>query len=129
MILRTFKTGTGSLLLVAVCVSVWTTGVNADPVNPLRIQTRMQWPSHVDTIGEAARYVLAPTGYQLVTMPPAPREAVAITTRPISPQAIQFRTLPIDEALLAIAGPGIKLVVDTQNKLVSFGHIADREEP
>lgn len=111
------------LFAAGVSCFAWVQAALADPVNPLRMQTRMQWPAHIDTIGEAARYVLAPTGYRLITTPPAPREAAAITARAISPQATQLRTLPIDEALLAITGPGTKLIVDTQNKLVSFGHV------
>jgi hypothetical protein len=115
------------VMLCVVLLSVMQTGV-ADPPNALRVQTRTAWPADVKTVGEAVRYVLAPTGYTLLLGAPAPREAAAIASQAISPQAIRQRTLPIDEALLAIAGPGIRLIVDQRNRLVSFGYMGTQTE-
>lgn len=106
-----------SLVLIAVIHAAM-----ADPVNLLRVQTRTVWPSQVRTVADAAHYILAPIGYRLLLTAPAPRESAAIAAQGIAPKSIRPQTLPIEEALLALAGPGTKLIVDHQHKLVAFAY-------
>jgi hypothetical protein len=94
---------------------------NADGLNALRVHTRTQWPDTITTVGPAARWILAPTGYRLMNRSPNAPDSDAIASRRIASAALSPQTLPIDEALLLIAGPDTVVYVDHEHHLVAFG--------
>jgi hypothetical protein len=89
-------------------------------MNPLEMGVRMNLPERITTVLEGVLYVLGTTGYKLVAGSPAPQAALVILKRPIPPTAIQDKTVPIYQALLLIAGNDTQLVIDPDNKYVSF---------
>jgi hypothetical protein len=106
-----------SLLLTAGWLSV----SQALPSNPLRVLTRTQWPSTVTTVGTAARWLLTPIGYRLVLGADSAPDSEKIAARIIDPAALAPQTLPIEDALLAVAGRDTVVYVDHEHRLVAFG--------
>jgi hypothetical protein len=91
--------------------------------NPLRVQVRTIYPQHMKTVGEAAQYLLEPTGYTLTLNPRIEPDAQAIAMRQIRPQAEGNTTVVLEEALLLLAGDDCRLIVDHPHKLVTFEKI------
>lgn len=89
-------------------------------IDPLSLYARTAWPEDVKTVADAARYLLEPSGYRLVTNYPAPSEAIKLASRNIPPIAKLHRTMPIIDALQLLAGEGNYVIVDHNHHLVSF---------
>lgn len=94
--------------------------------NPLRRQARTIFPENIVTVGEAASYVLAPLGYQLLVDFPAPPESAWIAKLDV-PAVIMSRDviMPIEDMLLGMIGTTNALVVDHEHRLVSFAKHTD----
>lgn len=91
-------------------------------IDPLTVYMRTVWPEDVTTVRQAIDYLLEPTGYQLVTGYPAPREASSLVDQPIPPIAKVHRTMPVLDALQLLVGLNNYVVVDQTHHLVSFQH-------
>ncbi|HBO1496114.1 TPA: hypothetical protein L4F09_006202 [Pseudomonas aeruginosa] len=89
-------------------------------VDPLSLYVRTSWPEDVKTIGQAARYVLEPTGYRFVTQYPAPSDAIKFANRAIPPIVKLHRTMPVIDALQLLVGVDNYVIVDHNHKLVSI---------
>lgn len=89
-------------------------------LDPLSLYARTVYPEDVKTVGEAARYLLEPTGYRLVTAYPAPSDAVRLVNERIPPVAKIHRTMPIVDALQLLIGTDHWIVVDRNHMLISF---------
>ncbi|WP_263147653.1 hypothetical protein [Pseudomonas sp. RIT-PI-AD] len=92
-------------------------------IDPLSLYARTVYPEDVKTVGDAARYLLEPTGYQLVVVYPAPKDASNIYKRKIPPIAKVHRTMPIIDALQILIGNDNWIVIDRNNKLISFSEV------
>jgi hypothetical protein len=101
------------LFLVLLC------SVVLSQANSLQMGVRTNYSPAVTTVGQAAMYVLAATDYKLAAGYPASRSAVAILSRPIPPEAIQDKVMPIYKALLLLIGND-NLIIDTTHHLVTF---------
>lgn len=86
----------------------------------LKAQVRFELPSHITTVAQAADWFLEPHGYRLALGGHAPREASAIALQPLPAALPNGRVMSIEDALLAITLEDQAVVIDTQNKLVSF---------
>lgn len=109
------------LLIIGVALT-YSIGVIAAPANPLRILTHTEWPNNITNVGNAARWILTPTGYRLANTSLTAPDSVSILARPIASAALRPQTLAIEDALLAIAGADTVLYVDHEHKLVAFGY-------
>lgn len=89
-------------------------------INPLTLFVRTVYPEDVQTVGEAAQYLLETSDYLLVTDYPASSSAQKIAQRKIPPIAKVHRTMPLVDALQLLIGEGNWVVVDHVNRLVSF---------
>ena len=97
--------------------------VNAKPlfdVDPLMLATRTVWDKNIRTVGDATRWVLAPSGFKLLTRFPAPKESAALMAKPIPPSMKMHRTMPIIDALQLLVGEKNTVIVDRQHHLISF---------
>lgn len=110
----------GLLILSCVASSAWASEPTPVEIDPLSLYARTVYPEDVKTVGDAARYLLEPTGYTLVTDHPAPADARTIGNRTIPPIAKLHRTMPIIDALQVLIGTEKWIVVDRHNKLISF---------
>lgn len=106
-------------IVICVCLSLWITTVHSGS-SALGKHLRFDLPTDVNTIGEAATFFLEPHGYELKLRPPAPREAVGIAFSPIARMMPNGRVMSLIDALLVIAPDDCAVVIDTNNKLVSF---------
>lgn len=93
---------------------------SAIDVNPLTLYVRTVYPDDVNTVGEAAQYLLQASGYLLVTDYPAPSRAKLIAEKSIPPIAKVHRTMPVMDALQLLIGDDNWIVVDHTHRLVSF---------
>ncbi|WP_282611041.1 hypothetical protein [Pelagibius sp. Alg239-R121] len=88
----------------------------------LNMLTRLKIPEDYKTVGQAAAWLLRPTGYLLVVdCPGCAPEAVRLADDPISPLAVRPELTSVTRALLLVLGSDGRLIVDHENRLVSFG--------
>lgn len=88
--------------------------------NRLRTGTQLALPDAIKTVEQATQYLIAPTGYSLMLPNASMRETAAILNRGLSQQVRITGYATIENALLIIAGDDVRLVVDHENKLLSF---------
>ena len=100
----------------------FTVHLSAGEFNELRLGTRLNLDPNIKTVKQAVDWMLRPTSYKLTVKYPAPMEALEISRSPISPlvQDDANRVLPIEEAILLVIGGDNRLVVDHENRLISF---------
>lgn len=92
-------------------------------VQPLERLTRTRIPPSSRTVEQAASWLLEPSGYRLaLTCTGCPTEAAEIARKPISPLGLKPQLTTIKRALVLVAGSDVRLVVDDQARLVSFGY-------
>ena len=89
-------------------------------LDPLSLYARTVYPEDVNTVGDAARYLLEPTGYKLVTAYPAPNDAISLVNSRVPPIAKVHRTMPIIDALQILIGNDHWIVIDRNHRLISF---------
>ena len=90
------------------------------PLDPLAVWVRTVYPEDVNTVGEAIRYLLEPTGYRVVVAYPAPSDAITIVNSRVPTIAKVHRTMPVMDALQLLIGNDNWIVVDRNHKLISF---------
>ncbi|MFA0012020.1 hypothetical protein AB4391_01540 [Vibrio lentus] len=89
-------------------------------VDTLQVSARTLFPPEMKTVGEAAKWLLEPLGYHIVTDYPAPKSAKAILSHPIPTAARMHRTMPVTHALQLLIGQDNTLIVDREHKLITF---------
>ena len=95
----------------------------------LEMFTRMYLPEGIETVEEAVRYVLMPTGYILaLNCPACPSEAKTIAQDPISPLALKSELTTVRRAIALILGHDAGMVVDEKNKIMTFRFINEEEK-
>ncbi|WP_116893177.1 hypothetical protein [Pseudomonas savastanoi] len=90
------------------------------PLDPMAVWVRTVYPEDIQTVGEAARYLLEATGYRLVVAYPAPSDAISIVNSRVPAIAKVHRTMPVMDALQLLIGNDNWIIVDRNHKLVSF---------
>lgn len=90
------------------------------PINPLNMPVRMTIPLTTTTVGQAAMYVLEPTGYKFAVGAPASLTAAKIALLPIPPEAFNGEVMRVKDALLMLIGNDNRLLVDEKHRLISF---------
>lgn len=88
--------------------------------DPLRMNVIMQFPTNVKTVQQAAQYLLETAKYKLVLNPTDPDGARQIFSRTLLPQDANGTLQTIENALLQIGGDDTVLIIDRENKLISF---------
>jgi len=89
--------------------------------NPLRLEVRFDLPEGVSSVDQAAQYFIEAHGYQVQYAPSAPAEAVNIGSSELPNYLPSGKLLTIEKALLELLQNDEVLIVDTKNKLISFG--------
>lgn len=89
-------------------------------LDPLRLQINTSLPEGVKTIGAAAQHYADVVGYKLKTTYPAPKEASTISFQELNTLTLVTGIKTIDEAILTLLSEGQILIVDHENKLISF---------
>lgn len=89
--------------------------------NPLKLQVRFNLEEGTSTIHKAAQYFIEPHGYRVQYVGSAPSEAIAIASKQLPINLPYGKLLTIESALLELLHTDQKLIIDTQNKLISFG--------
>lgn len=104
-------------LALALLIST-ATNANYNDYDPLEIHTRTLYPKEITSISGALNYLLEPINYKVSTeLLPDANEIISL---PITPMARQVRTMAIYDAIQALIGEDNIIVVDHENKLISF---------
>lgn len=109
-------------LLIAVMMPALAFAKDETPIamDPLAVWVRTVYPEDVQTVGEAIRYLLEPTGYTVVVAYPAPSDAISIVNSRVPAIARVHRTMPVMDAIQILIGNNNWIVVDRNHKLISF---------
>jgi hypothetical protein len=105
-----------STLLV---VTFWFS-LGANAYDPFEVKLRTTYPKTMRNVGQAVKFVIEPFEYTLVTNTRYTQGAAKIASMPITPMARTTRTMPVYDAIQALIGPNNTILVDHENKLVSF---------
>ena len=112
-----------TLLSISVVGIAQVKTTTANSINPLNRQIRMNVPREIQHIDQAVLYVLSATPYKLALGYPASDSASIIALQPVPPEAFEGRVMTIAESLLMLIGVDNQLLIDSDNKLISFEQI------
>jgi len=101
-------------------ISALSMSFGSSALDALDLKTRTNYPKEMKTVYEAVKYVLEPIEYELVIISEYAPDAYKISAKPITPMARTARTMTIYDAIQALIGVENTIVVDHENKLVSF---------
>lgn len=97
------------------------TGAAADQIDPLSKTATIRFAPKVSTIGDAAKAVLDPVGYELLSQGPNVSSLLAeLLDSPLPLNQREFSHLRVSEMLRALAGVGHVLVIDHVHRKVTF---------
>jgi len=91
--------------------------------NPLKLQVRFNLPEGINSVHQAAQYFIEAHGYQIQYALSAPTEAIMIARAKLPNYLPSGKLLTIEKALLELLQDDQLLIVDTTNKLISFGSV------
>lgn len=94
--------------------------VSGRTFDPLRLKVVMSFPPNVKTIQQATQYLLETANYKLALSPTHAEETRLILSRPLLPQDRDGSLKAIEDALLQISGDDTVLIIDRENKMLSF---------
>lgn len=94
--------------------------VPARTFDPLRLKVVMRFPPNIKTIQHATQYLLETANYKLALSPTNPEETRMILSRKLLPQDRDGSLKAIEDALLQISGDDTVLIIDRENKMLSF---------
>lgn len=89
-------------------------------IDPIDVATRTIWDDNTQTVGQAAQWLLEPTGYKVQTEFPAPAATAFLLKKSIPPSMKLHRTMPIIDALQLLVGLENTVIVDRKHQLVAF---------
>ena len=112
-----------TLLSISVVGIAQVKTTTANSINPLNRQIRMNVPREIQHVDQAVLYVLNATPYKLALGYPASDSASIIAMQPVPPEAFEGRVMTIAESLLMLVGVDNQLLIDSNNKLISFEQI------
>lgn len=84
----------------------------------------VQFPEHIQSVGEALRYLLQRSGYRLATAEAIDPEARALLSLPLPAVHQTLGPLTLQQALQTLAGPTFQLVQDPVHRLIAFQRCA-----
>jgi len=97
------------------------------PASPTQAQIQLlsaivnvAFPASVVTVGQAARYLLQPSGYRLSPQGTSERIRETLLNLPLPEPHRALGPMPMQTALETLAGPAFRLVEDPVHRLVSF---------
>ncbi|HAS6111701.1 TPA: hypothetical protein I7139_21425 [Vibrio vulnificus] len=111
-------------LLHALCALPTQAAPRLPDVDTLQVSVRTIYPPELSTISQAVDWLIEPLGYYVITDYPAPESAKMLLAQPIPPAAKMHRTMPVLHALQLLIGEDNTIIVDKQNRLITFsrGH-------
>ena len=81
-------------------------------------------PVRIQTVGEAARYLLQRSGYRLAALESVGPDTVALFALPLPAVHRHLGPMTLREALETLAGPAFHLVQDPVHRLITFERCA-----
>jgi hypothetical protein len=109
-------------ILIAIVGVLWA-GIALASNKDLRVNIRAKYPTELITVAQATNYLLEPVGYSFITRGDIAPDARDIGNRQIRATAESNNIIPLEDALLLLAGDDCRLIVDYEHKLVSFEKI------
>jgi type IV pili sensor histidine kinase/response regulator len=92
-----------------------------EQINPLKALVTLHFPQRqVRTVGDALHYLLRPSGYQLAEADASDPAVPILLTQPLPEVQRHLGPCTLQTALMTLAGPVYRLVVDFPHRRVSF---------
>lgn len=86
----------------------------------LELMIRTSYPKDIKKVGDAIQYIVEPFGYTVIKNSRFSPSSASIANKPLIPLAREIRTMPVYDAIQVLIGPENTILVDHQNKLISF---------
>lgn len=86
----------------------------------LSVVVKINFNTHITTVGEALNHLLLRSGYQLASKEASDPYMPVLLSRPLPEVHRLLGPITLSNALSTLAGPAWDLVVDPVNRLVSF---------
>lgn len=93
---------------------------SANAIDNLEIKLRTSYPKDAKSVAEAVNFLLEPVGYELQPFNKYAKGSVDVAFKPITPINRQIRTMSIYDAIQSLIGVENTILVDHENKIVSF---------
>ena len=84
----------------------------------------VRFPERIQTLGEAARYLLQRSGYRLATAESIGPDTAALFALPLPAVHRSLGPMTLRDALETLAGPAFNLVQDPVHRLITFERCA-----
>lgn len=85
-----------------------------------QLNVRAVYPSEVKTVGDGVKWLLQPTGYQIITEYPAPKSVKTVLSKPVPKAAEVNKIMPVLNAVQLLIGEKNTIILDEENRLISF---------
>ena len=86
----------------------------------MAVVIKIEFPPHINTVGEALAHLLERSGYRLATLDASDPALPLLLKNPLPMVHRQLGPLTLRNALTALSGPVWNLVIDPVNRIVSF---------
>lgn len=96
------------------------TGATSSEVMPLQSVFDLTLPSNIQTVGQAMRYLLANTGYQLAPARDQNRATQDLLTQPLPLTDRSLRMMTVLQALQVLSGADYQILIDPKHRWLSF---------
>lgn len=90
-------------------------------VDTINVAVRTIYPPEMNTVQDAATWLLEPLEYKIITDYPAPSTASLILSQQIPAVAKMHRTMPVLHALQLLIGEDNTIILDKKHRLITFG--------
>lgn len=111
--------------IMAACLLASAAGQALAMENPLKVQARFVLPQDIKTVEQAARYFIEPYGYAVQYRGSSPSEARLIGQTALGPGLPKGKIMSVETALLKLLDDDEMLIIDNDNRLISFGKTAN----
>ena len=92
----------------------------AHQINPLKVTVQTRIPSDIKTVGEAVKFLLYRSGYQLADDAVLTKQAKQLLSFSLPESQRTLGPLTLDQCLMLLGGEGYRLVVDPVNRKVAY---------
>ncbi|MGP4944087.1 hypothetical protein [Pseudoalteromonas nigrifaciens] len=96
---------------------------NSLALDSLELKVRTSFPQDAKKVSDAVEYILEPIGYELTIFNQYTPKAASIANKPITPMNKEVRTMAIYDAIQSLIGVNNAILVDHENKLISFTEV------
>ncbi|MCH9699368.1 MAG: pili assembly chaperone [Gammaproteobacteria bacterium] len=89
-------------------------------IEPLSVMVTVTMPKLIQTVGDAIRHVLKPSGYRLARLNAQGPEVIQLLGRPLPQIHRKLGPMPLQDILLTLVSPAFRLHTDPVHRLIAY---------